>query len=208
MVTAAHCVLGTEGRLSATSIVLADGTERAASAVFVNLDYHVAPSPRLDAAVLVMADNVAGPAAIISDQLPEHGALTVAGLQPIDTDGSLLRGTNAHDRPLRNGATGPITTTRSAPAGCVLDRTELSISEDRLTAPCGLIPGASGGGLFAEIGNHLLLLGIISTVADDLSSNGLTPATAINDLLADPHSYRHEIRHSPSDASLSPVDRR
>ena len=206
MVTAAHCVLDTNGRVAATQIVLSDGSERAANAVFVNVDYHDAPSPRLDAAVLVMAEILPGPAAIISDRLPEHGSVTVAGLQPIDTDGSVLRGTTVHDRPQPHRATGPVVRIDSAPAGCILDRAELIVT-DQLSAPCGLIPGASGGGLFAERGEDILLLGIISTVANDLTSNGLTPIATIHTLLADPGSYRHELPHIRHDSSTKPADR-
>jgi hypothetical protein len=201
VVTAAHCVLDADGRVSDTRTVVRDGVEHTATSVFVNLDYHHTPTPRLDVAVLVMDEIIPGPSAILSDELPTHGPLTLAGFQPIDTDGSLLRGTRVDDHPLPNGATGPIVRIASAAAGCVLDRTELTVAATHMTAPCGLIPGSSGGGLFVERGNDVVLIGVISTVAESLTWNGLAPTISIHELLADPDTYRHEMHRSTARAA-------
>ena len=64
-----------------------------------------------------------------------------------------------------------------------------------MTVPCGLIPGASGGGLFAEVHGELQLVGVLSTVAPDLSYNGVTPLEAIHRLLDNPAAYIHTIPH-------------
>ena len=174
VVTAAHCVLGTKKvGLSATSIVLADGTERAASAVFVNLDYHVAPSPRLRRPRCSSWPTTSpGPPRSISDQLPEHRRAR-RGRTPTrstPTAPSSPRDETLTTDLLRNGATGPITTTSSAPAGCVLDRTELSISEG---PPHGTVRPhprrIRRGTLRRDRGTTSSCFGIISTVADDLS---------------------------------------
>ena len=89
MVTAAHCVLDRAGQVSPPAVVPRYGVARTPSAVFVDLAYHQHPSVRLDAAVLVMSEPIPGAGAIIGTSLPPHGSLTVAGFQPVDTDGSL-----------------------------------------------------------------------------------------------------------------------
>jgi hypothetical protein len=75
-------------------------------AVLVNPRYQDAPSPRLDAAVLVMDRAIPGTATTLGGTVSAQGLVTLAGLQPIDTDGTLLRGTSAHDRPTPKGVTG------------------------------------------------------------------------------------------------------
>ena len=59
--------------------------------------------------------------------------------------------------------------------------------------PCGLIPGASGGGLFVESNGELVLVGVISTVATNLTFNGVVPLAAVHELLANPVEYTHEM---------------
>ena len=55
--------------------------------------------------------------------------------------------------------------------------------------PCGLVPGASGGGLFTEVEGQLVLVGILSTVTSDLSANGVVPLPALQKLLDHPEIY-------------------
>ena len=78
-------------------------------------------------------------------------------------------------------------------AGCVQRSTSVDITPNRLTIGCGLIPGASGGGLFAERSGELILIGVTSTVAGDLSSNGLVPIANVRQLLAAPEQYAHTL---------------
>jgi hypothetical protein len=192
VVTAAHCVLDSAGAVTTVTIVR-DGVEHSPRAVLVNLRYHDSPSEELDAAVLITDRAIPGPSASLGDAVPAQGVLTLAGFQPIDTDGTLLRGTNYHDRPLPKGFTGGVVEIKSRPAGCVDRASSIEVSASRLKVQCGLIPGASGGGLFAEDDRTFTLHGIISTVGIGLSFNGVTPLSTVHDLLNHPGHYRHAI---------------
>ena len=147
-----------------------------------------------DAAVLVMDRVVAGPSATIGRALPTRGSLTLAGYQAIDSDGTLLRGSTPHDRPLPKGATGPVIRLRArVPAGCTEAVASLEISTNVVEVHCGLIPGASGGGLFADNGSEPMLVGIVSTVSADVSANGVVPISALHELLEHPERYYHGL---------------
>ena len=63
----------------------------------------------------------------------------------------------------------------------------------RVTAHCGLIPGSSGGALLARTGDQLILVGIISTVASDLSASGIVPLVSLHELLQHPDTYFHDL---------------
>jgi Trypsin-like peptidase domain len=192
VVTAAHCVLDTDGEISRRT-VLRDGVEYTAESVLLNTEYHDSPRPRLDAAVLIMNRSIEGPSATLGSVFPARGPVTLAGFQPIDSDGSLLRGTRYNDRPIPNGATGGVIQIASAAAGCVHLVSHLDVTSTGVRAPCGLIPGSSGGGLFVENNGELILVGIISTVAADLTYNGLVPLAALHELLENRVDYAHEM---------------
>jgi hypothetical protein len=192
VITAAHCVLDSTGEVTAV-IVTRDSVEYTPRAVLVDPRYEGTLIPHLDAAVLVMDRAIPGPAATLGDTLPTQGFVTLAGFQHIDTDGTLLRGTRYDDRPTPKGVTDSVIKIESRPSGCVDRVTSIEIAADQLKVGCGLIPGASGGGLFVEQDRRLVLLGIISTVAFDLSYNGVTPLAAVHELLSHPGEYTHPL---------------
>jgi hypothetical protein len=207
VITAAHCVLDQAGDVTGVTVIR-DGVEHAPNAVLVDRRYAGAPSAHLDAAVLVMDRPIRGPGATLGDTLPTQGLVTVAGFQPMDTDGSLLRGTSSHDHPTPKGVTGGVIEIVSLPTGCTDPASSVQIAVNQLTVGCGLVPGASGGGLFVEHGHELVLLGIISTVSDDLSSNGLTPLAAVQELLNHPGEYTQPLAEERDSASPPPITRR
>jgi hypothetical protein len=191
VVTAAHCVLDPDGAVAGSRTVVREGVEYDAIAVFVDTAYHASPSPRLDGAVLVMDRVIGGSAAELGDSFPSEGVITIAGFQPLDSDGSLLRGTRSDNRPLPKGATGGLVRIADAPAGCVLPAAVARPTSRGVSIPCGLIPRASGGAVVAMRGGVAVLVGVISSVAKDLTSNGVVPLSALHELLAHPHSYLH-----------------
>ncbi len=197
VVTAAHCVLAANGEVT-TRVVVRDDVTYPAVAVLVDPAYHDNPRPELDAAVLVLADPIPGPSAKLGSALPAAGQVTLAGLQPIDVDGTLLRGDDPHDRPLPKDATGTVVKLEHRTAGCVEPVDSLEVGLARVTVHCGLIPGSSGGGLFAEQDGELTLVGIISTVTADLSANGVVPLSSLHELLRHPELYSHPL---PSERS-------
>src|SRR5262249_14024924 len=77
------------------------------------------------------------------------------------------------------------------PAACVEPIESLVVSATRVKVPCGLIPGASGGGLYSEHGGELLLVGIVSSVTTDLRSNGVVPLSSLYELLQHTEHYSH-----------------
>ena len=62
-----------------------------------------------------------------------------------------------------------------------------------MTVHCGLIPGASGGGLFVVNDGQLVLVGILSTVTNDLTANGIVPLASLQELLEHPDRYAHRL---------------
>jgi hypothetical protein len=206
VITAAHCVLDSAGDVTAVTVVR-DGVEHTPQAVLLNPRYHDAPSAHLDAAVLVLDRAIPGPSATLGDTLPTQGLVTLAGFQPMDTDGALLRGTSYHDRPTPTGVTGGVIHIEYLPSGCVHRASSIEIAVNQLKVGCGLVPGASGGGLFVEHGGRLVLLGVISTVDLDLSYNGLTPLAAVHELLTHPRDYTHTLTEERLPAPQPPITR-
>jgi hypothetical protein len=204
--TAAHCVLDPDGAVSPVTVVR-DGAEYAPRAVLVNPHYLDAPSAQLDAAVLIMDRPIAGPAATLGETLPVRGLVTLAGFQPIDTDGTLLRGKSASDLPDPKGFDGGVIEIQSRPSGCVDRASSIEIGPDQLRLRCGLIPGASGGGLFVERGARHVLLGITSNVDVQLTVNGLAPLATVHELLDHPGRYRHAVPAPGEAASPPPIAR-
>jgi hypothetical protein len=202
--TAAHCVLDGAGEVSAVTVAR-DGVEYTPRAVLVNAHYVDAASAHLDAAVLVMERAIPGPAATLGDIMPTQGLVTLAGFQPIDTDGSLLRGRSVSDRPNPKGFTGGVIEIQSRPSGCVDRASSIRIAGDQLRVRCGLIPGASGGGLFADRGGKLVLLGITSNVDVGLAINGLAPLATVHELLSHPGEYTHAIPAAGPSAPPPPI---
>jgi hypothetical protein len=191
VVTAAHCVLTRTGEVRPRTVIR-DGVRYHAAAVLVDLEYHEHPSAELDAAVLIMEEVIPGPAAHVGTTLPDQGQLTLAGFQAIDSDGSLIRPRDVHDRLRLTNATGS-NIVPYRPAGCVVRAAELERSDALVRVPCGLIPGASGGGLYEERDGELLLVGILSWVSKDMATNGVVPLASLHELLDHPERYIHEF---------------
>jgi hypothetical protein len=192
VVTAAHCVLTNSGVVTTRRTVVRDTVRYSAVEVLVDTRYHDHPSVVLDAAVLVMDRVIPGPSAQVGLTLPATGRMTLAGFQPID-NGSLLRGHDIHDRTLPRDATGTLIKVPYRPAGCVVDASTIDVSAARVMVPCGLMPGASGGGLYVEHDGEFVLVGILSTVTVDLTSNGVVPLASLHELLQHPERYTHEF---------------
>ena len=190
VVTAAHCVLTESGEVTQRTVVR-DHIRYPAVAVLVDTGYHDHPSEALDAAVLVMAQAIPGPSVRVGAALPDSGSVTLVGFQPIDSDGSLLRGTSSDGLPRPKGASGTRAALPYGPAGCVDPVDGLDVSAARVMVPCGLVPGASGGGLYAEQDGELVLVGILSTVTADQSANGVVPLASLHELLEHPDRYAH-----------------
>lgn len=191
---------GCDGAIVQHTTVERSGDKYFPVSIVVNARYSSSPSPLLDAAVLVMDQYIPGASATLANEFPTEGLVSTAGLQPLDTDGSLLRGTRWDSRPLPRGVKHGIIRSHTAAAGCVHPASEAEITPDQVNVPCGLIPGASGGGLFVDRNGELMLAGIISTVAPDLTYNGLVPLTALRQLLQHPIPYTHDITANDGNA--------
>jgi len=201
VVTAAHCVLTESGDVTRRTIVR-DNVTYTSVAVLVDTDYHDHPTSELDAAVLVMEQVITGPAARVGSTLPDNGQVTLAGFQPIDDDGTLLRDPRRIGH-IADGRTG----VSYRPAGCVDSAAALDVSDARVMVSCGLVPGASGGGLFTENDGQVVLVGIVSTVTADLKANGVVPLKALHELLDHPDRYRHEFSTQQAHREQVPTDR-
>ena len=93
----------------------------------------------------------------------------------------------------RQNATGNRTTVKHLTAGCVEAVPALKVTPTLVTMQCGLIPGASGGGLFVVNDGQLVLVGILSTVTNDLTANGIVPLASLHELLEHPDRYTHRF---------------
>jgi hypothetical protein len=200
VVTAAHCVLDDDGDV-ATRFVERYGVRYRAAKVLVDPRYVDRPVPELDAAVIVLSESIPGPSARLGETLPTEGPVTLAGLQEIDTDGSLLRGTGPHDVVVPKGASGTQIKVDVRPTGCVESIGTIEVTEARLTVHCGLIPGASGGGLYVERDGGIELVGIVSTVNADISANGVVPLTSLHELLDNPERYTYDVPKLSTDTT-------
>jgi Trypsin-like peptidase domain len=190
VVTAAHCVLTESGDVTRRTI-MRGGNAYTAVEVLVDANYHDHPTSQLDAAVLVMDQVIPGPATRVGAALPDIGEVWLAGFQPVDGSGELLRGHRHDDHPLLSASTGVPVEVSYRPAGCVDSAASLDVSPARVMVSCGLVPGASGGGLFSERDGELVLVGIVSTVTADLTANGVVPLAALHELLEHPDRYMH-----------------
>lgn len=190
VVTAAHCVLTKTGEVTQRTVVR-DHRWYPAVAVLVDTEYLEHPTAEHDAAVLILAEQIPGPSARVGTSLPDIGKLTLAGFQPIDSDGTLLRGKDVHSHPRPKGASGTTINLHYEPAACVTAASVLDVSAARVMVPCGLVPGASGGGLYARDADGFVLVGILSSVTSDLKSNGVVPLDSLLELLAHPDQYAH-----------------
>jgi hypothetical protein len=206
VITAAHCVLGREGEVVSPIVERGDGQYRALE-VLVDRGYTAAPSPQRDAAVLVMDRAIPGRSAILGDTLPGQDVVTLAGFQPLDTDGTLLRPTNAEGHAAPKGVTGGVVRIETALAGCVRHVSAVEVTSSQLTVPCGLVPGASGGGRLAEDDRGAVLVGVVSTVSFDLSSNGVTPVLAVHRLIEHPGRYAHDVSTTRPMSTGAPIGR-
>jgi hypothetical protein len=191
--TAAHCVLDRDGNVE-SRMVVRGGVEYRAAAVLVDTRYHDSPVAALDAAVLVMSEPIPGPSATLGTAVPTTGSVTLAGFQAIDSDGSLLRGSGPHDalipQAVQDG-NGGVVYLQNTPAGCTNDVASVEVTAAWVRVPCGLIPGGSGGGLFATDGDAIELVGIVSTVSADITHNGVVPMASLLDLLDHQADYLH-----------------
>jgi hypothetical protein len=194
VVTAAHCVLTPGGHVIERTVVR-DGVSYRPIAALVDTGYAGQPREEGDAAVLVMAQVIPGPSATVGSAMPDSGEVTLAGYQPVDSNGALMRA-RLHDGPLLTGVS-DTEAERYRPAACVDSVQHLDITSARVMVRCGLVPGASGGGLFTEQDGHPVLVGIVSTVTGDLSANGVVPLASLQKLLRQPEQHIHPFSATP-----------
>ena len=128
VVTAAHCVLDHDGHVSGARVVRRGGVVYTAVKLLIDTKYHTTPSPRLDVAVLVMDRVIQGPSASVAAVFPTQGPFALAGEQPLDTDGTLLRGTRYDNRPAPKGTVGRVGEIDTAAAGCVHPASDVEIT--------------------------------------------------------------------------------
>jgi hypothetical protein len=206
VVTAAHCVLDPDGAVTDAISVLRGGRSYAPRAVLVDLAHHTSPSPRTDAAILVMDQTIPGPSATLGGAFPVGGAVTLVGFQPLASDGSLQRGTG-DDTVVPHTVTGGVQHAATAAAGCTVPASAARITDAEVRLPCGLIPGASGGGAFVDDHGQLTLVGIVSTADVRFTTNGLVPLSSVHRLLDNPIQYQHELGAPYSDRTAPPIKR-
>jgi hypothetical protein len=178
--TAAHCVIDRNGRVAAGIEVIVGRNVVEPRSVIVDLGYHSDRGPGRDAAFLVMPSPATGASADLGVTLPGAGDVIVAGFQPIVVD----------ERP-SGDVTGNVVIVERQPAGCLVSATAARVTATQVSVPCGLIPGASGGGLYVLADGRLTIVGIVSTLSHDMRRNGIVPLAAMHALLTarDEHTY-------------------
>ena len=189
VVTAAHCVLDEDGQVAASRTVIAGRRVVQAGGGPRQPEVpRLAPCPpRCRRAADVGGHPRCGGCPrrrTPCDRSGDRGRHPAARLRR-----SLLRGTRYDNRPHPTAASGPVVEIESSAAGCVGPAADLQISHARVKVRCGLIPGASGGGLFVGAIERPILVGVISTVAYDLSYNELVPVAEVHRLLDNACTY-------------------
>ena len=143
-----------------------------------------------------------GPSGRVGMALPACGEVTLAGFQPIDSDGTLLRG---HRPATTEGCNRKRTALPYAPAGCVEPVDALDVSAARVMVPCGLVPGRVRWRPVRREHGELVLVGILSTVTADQSANGVVPLASAARAARDPDQYVHGFHVvGASDTGLAP----
>ena len=151
----------------------------------------------LDVAVLVMDDPIPGPRQRSATSSPLQGMLTVAGFQPLDTDGSLLAEpatttVHSHRAP-------PAASSRSTPrppdASSGLPGRNRRQPREATVRPH---PRCVRRRRFVDDNGELTLVGVISTVDHELTFNRLAPMSALHELLNNPDAYTHRMTRDAS----------
>lgn len=124
---------------------------------------------KYDAAILTFNQKLEGKVVGVGRGMPRGGSLVAIGYQPTwPENGRLLRPKNYDDKSyLKPGVNVFI----PKPAACSIPVSQVEVKTGSLAANCGLIPGGSGGPLLSVEKGGANLMGVLSTVNNDLTHN-------------------------------------
>lgn len=208
VITAAHCVVEkSTGHVGSRYDlrVEREGNRYDIAEVLVDWNWGPEMDSANDVAVLVMSEQVPGPKVSISDEYQVAKPSIMVGYQPLDGDGTWLRGENYDDLVHAKGSASGIVNITSTPAACTAAPGEVSRTKSMTwDFPCGMVPGASGGPVLVESGSgNYALVGVISAVNYSLTRNFIAPVDKVHALLANPEKYlKHLTQPEPSGSSI------
>jgi hypothetical protein len=188
VLTAAHCVLSeTTGEpLEGIEVEIKGETFYPKFVIFNNkiveslTDDQQGFEVMYDAAVLTFDKNLPGVVVETSNTISKTGSLLALGYQPTWPDGSLERPKSYGDKShLKPGVNVFVMKT----AACILVYKNLTIGKTSTRGNCGMIPGGSGGPLLQKIGGITKVVGVLSTVNQDLTVNNWVRPVDYNKVL-------------------------
>jgi hypothetical protein len=209
VVTAAHCVLDKKTwELSTRYDVRVEYNDQRFDVDHVLVDLEAQPHdgamhPEIDVAVLVLRTEIPGVGVELGVDKDALSGATLVALQTLATKDSFLRPTDYKSLKAPKGASNSgVITYEAAPAACTVSAPEIEVREaGYLQIPCGMIPGGSGGPMIVKHAGKFILVGVLSTVNFELTSNGIAPVSAVARLLASPEKFMHDFA-LPDPASL------
>jgi hypothetical protein len=82
--------------------------------------------------------------------------------------------------------------------GCTVTPEQVHRDVNTVRVPCGLIPGASGGGLYSVDGDRVTLAGVLSTVTMDHTVNGFVPLHSVTAMIDGRLGAEYPLRALPT----------
>ena len=178
VITAAHCVIDRRNSKPADGMSVEIRGKKYEPDFVIYDEAFVAPYVnskkngiivKYDVAILTFNQKLDGKIVSTDRGMPNGGKLVAIGYQPTWPEtGKLLRPKNYDDKSYLKPGVNIFT---SKPAACTIPVNSVKVNPEKLTATCGLIPGASGGPLLSISTNGASLVGVLSTVNYDLTVN-------------------------------------
>jgi hypothetical protein len=206
VVTAGHCTVDRRGAVRLPTVTDAYGETYRVTGAYVrpgSVWIDGAAVAEHDAAVLVLDEPVRGASATLAGP-GAGGPFTVAGMQPIDSRGELIRPGSLYD------GYRPADVVGRVPAGCVLDTVEPRSSElgPTIRAACGTRRGSSGGPLLVPAADGgFAVAGVVSTANGDATWVTMTPSSVHAELIADPSAFVPATATAARPVAAAPVTR-
>lgn len=193
VVTAAHCVLDDyTGKFTSKYDIRVEYNDTRYDVSAVLVQETSAPSKgkvasATDMAVLVLTKSIPGIGVDLGSYKDIHNGGTLIGYQPLAGKDTFYH-PSTHSELTTSGVVA-----KAAPAACTFTGDQVKTLKNFWSIPCGMIPGGSGGPVLVLKNGKLLLVGVLSSVNDSLSYNGITPVSIAAELLHDPDRYYHSL---------------
>lgn len=195
VVTAAHCVLDNNtGKFAPELRILVEYRENTYRVSHVLVQETPPPVVGVvqtdsDIAILVLTDQIPDIGVDLGQDADLEGGGVIVVYQSLESPREFYRPKKLADqwRP-------PDRSPGVAPAACEFTKRQAKQIDNFWLIPCSMLPGGSGGPVFSIKENEYYLVGILSSVSDDMSYNGVAPISIVETLLSNQSLYTHDVR--------------